>query len=115
MASDLNFVQFVVDHIENAGLIEYRKMFGEYVLYCKGKVVALICDNKLFVKPTNAGRTFIGDVVEASAYPGAKPSFLISEQIEDIEWISQLIKLTENELPEPKQKRKAKKRGIKNK
>ena len=113
MASDLNFVQFVFDHIENAGLIEYKKMFGEYALYCEGKVVALICDNKLFVKPTNAGRTFVGNVIEAPPYPGAKPSFLINEQIEDIDWISELIIITEKELPEPKPKRKSKKRKTK--
>ena len=110
MASDLNFVEFVVEQIENAGVITYRKMFGEYALYCKGKVVALICDNQLFVKPTKAGKSFIGNIVEAPPYPGAKPSFLIEEQIEDREWISNLIILTEKELPMPKPKKKPKKK-----
>ena len=87
MASDLDFVKFVVDHIENAGVISYRNMFGEYVIYSEGKVVALICDNRLFIKPTEAGRSFIGDVVEAPPYPGAKPSFLIEEKIEDKDWM----------------------------
>ena len=111
MASDLDFVEFVVDQIENAGVIAYRKMFGEYALYCDGKVVALICDNQLFIKPTKAGKSFIGSVVEASPYPGAKPSFLIEEQIEDKEWISNLIALTEKELPEPKPRKKPKKKS----
>jgi len=114
MASDLDFVEFVVDQIENAGAIAYRKMFGEYALYCEGKVVALICDNQLFVKPTEAGRLFIGNVVEAPPYPGAKLSFLIEEQFEDKDWISNLIKLTEKELPEPKPKKKSKKKRGKN-
>jgi len=114
MASDLDFVEFVVDQIENAGAIAYRKMFGEYALYCEGKVVALICDNQLFVKPTEAGRLFIGNVVEAPPYPGAKLSFLIEEQFEDKDWISNLIKLTEKELPEPKPKKKPKKKRGKN-
>jgi len=114
MASDSNFVEFVVDQIENAGKISYRKMFGEYALYCNGKVVALICDNQLFVKPTEAGKSFIGNVVEASAYPGAKPSFLIEDQIEDRDWIGNLIALTEKELPEPKPKKKSKRRVAKN-
>ena len=112
MASDLNFVEFVVDQMGNAGEISYRKMFGEYALYCKDKVVALICDNQLFVKPTEAGKSFIGNVVEASPYPGAKPSFLIGDQIEDSDWISNLIILTEKELPKPKPKKK--KRVVKN-
>ena len=88
MSSDLDFVEFVVDQIEQAGDISYRKMFGEYALYCRGKVVALICDNQLFIKPTEAGKSFIGNVVEAPAYSGAKPSFLIEDQIENRDWIS---------------------------
>ena len=112
MASDLDFVKFVVDQIENAGVIAYRKMFGEYALYCEGKVVALICDNQLFVKPSKSGKSFVGNVVETPPYPGAKPYFLIEEQIEDKDWISNLIILTEKELPDPKPKNKPKqKRG----
>jgi TfoX/Sxy family transcriptional regulator of competence genes len=83
-------------------------MFGEYALYSGNKVFALICDNKLFIKPTNAGKNYIQDVIEAPPYPGAKPSFLVEERIEDHEWLSTLVKLTVNELPEPKLKKKKK-------
>lgn len=109
MSSDQSFVDFIVDQIENAGIINYRKMFGEYALYCEGKVVALVCDNQLFIKPTESGRSFIGNVVEAPAYPGAKPSFLIDDKIDDREWISTLIRITFDELPAPKLKAKKKK------
>ena len=105
MASDKNFVQFVSEQIAAAGNIRTRKMFGEYAVYCNEKVVALICDNQLFVKPTSAGRAFIGDVMEAPAYEGAKPSFLIEDQLDDKDWLSELIRLTEQELPPPKIKK----------
>ena len=101
MASDESFVQFVTDQMAGAGRIRYRKMFGEYAVYCNEKVVALVCDNQLFVKPTRSGREFIGDVVEAPPYKGAKPSFLIREQLEDPDWLRELIALTEKELPPP--------------
>jgi len=115
VASDLEFVEFVVDQIANAGTITYRKMFGEYALYCSGKVVALICDNKIFIKPTSGGKNFIGDVISAAAYHGAKPSFLIEDKVDDREWFSELIRITANELPEPKPKKKVLLRGkIKN-
>jgi TfoX/Sxy family transcriptional regulator of competence genes len=114
MTSDLDFVEFLADQMENAGEILYRKMFGGITLYCEGKVVALICDNQLFVKPTKAGKLFIGNVVEAPPYPGAKLFFLIEEKFEDKDWISNLIRLTEKELPEPKPKKKPKKRHGKN-
>lgn len=107
MASDLSFVEFIVDQMRGAGSVSYRKMFGEFALYCDGKVVALICDNQLFIKATDAGKKFIGDVVEAPAYPGAKLSFLIEDKFEDREWISGLVKITTKSLPEPKIKKKA--------
>jgi TfoX/Sxy family transcriptional regulator of competence genes len=111
MTSDLDFVEFVVGQIEDAGVVSYRQMFGGITIYCQGKVVALICDNQLFVKPTEAGKAFIGDVVEAPAYPGARMSFLIEDQVEDREWLSNLIRLTEQALPAPKPKKKRKRKS----
>ena len=113
MASDLDFVEFVVGQMEDAGAITFRKMFGGITLYCEGKVVGLVCDNQVFVKPTEAGESFIGNVVKAPPYPGAKLSFLIEEKLEDKGWFSQLIRLTEKELPEPKPKKKSKKKVAK--
>jgi TfoX/Sxy family transcriptional regulator of competence genes len=108
MASDEDFVKFLVEQMDNAGAIRYRKMFGEYAIYCNEKVVALVCDNKLFIKPTKAGREYIGAVVEAPPYQGAKLSFLIEEQFENKEWLSELIQITEYELPVPKPKKEKK-------
>jgi TfoX/Sxy family transcriptional regulator of competence genes len=105
MASDQEFVDYLVEQISDAGMITRRKMFGEYAIYCDGKVVALVCDNRLFIKPTEDGRVYIGNVVEAAPYPGAKPSFLIEDAFEDAEWISELVKITAHQLPPPKPKR----------
>ncbi|MBN1621793.1 MAG: TfoX/Sxy family protein [Endomicrobiales bacterium] len=110
MATDLDFIKFLVDQIEHAGVITYRKMFGEYVVYSGSKVIALVCDNQLYIKPTEAGRSYIGDVVEAPPYPGAKLYFLIEDKFEDREWISGLVRATAKELPEPKPKKKKNKR-----
>lgn len=110
MATNQEFVDFVLDQIENDGEITAKKMFGEFGLFCDKKIFALVCDNKLFIKPTEAGRAFIKDGFEAPPYPGAKMSFLIGDKLEDRDWISNLVKITVNELPEPKlKKRKARK------
>ena len=111
MASDESFIEFIADQMGDAGPISYRKMFGEYAIYCSGKVVALVCDNQLFVKQTEGGRSYIGNTVEAPPYPGAKLHFLIGDTFEDREWISGLIKITAEELPIPKPKRSRKKPG----
>ena len=110
MSSDKMFLDFVVDQIENAGQITYKKMFGEYAVYSDGKIFALVCDNKLFIKQTEVGRVFIQDVVEAPPYLGAKLSFLIEEKLEDRDWMSNLVKITLDELPEPKPKKKKNKK-----
>ena len=108
MAQGLAFVDYVTDQVDDSCKLTHRMMFGGCTLYLDGKVVALICDDQLFVKPTAAGREFIGNVVEAPAYPGAKNSFLIEDQIEDGEWLTNLLTVTAAELPLPKPRKKKK-------
>ena len=82
-------------------------MFGEYALYCDEKVVALVCDDTLFVKITEAGSKILTDPVEGFAYQGAKPSFQIDEELlESPELLIELIRATADELPLPKPKKK---------
>lgn len=106
MASDLAFVEYVCDQVRDAGSVSFRKMFGEYAIYLEHKVVALVCDNQLFVKPTKVGRELLQEVVEAPPYRGAKNHFLIGENIEDRELMAALLKITFAQLPEPKPKSK---------
>jgi DNA transformation protein and related proteins len=109
MASDQAFIDYVIDQIRDVGQVRYRKMFGEYALYCDEKVVALVCDNQLFIKPTAAGRLLIGKPQEASPYPGAKPHFLIDDKLDNHAWLVQLIRLTADALPVPRPKTPKKK------
>jgi TfoX/Sxy family transcriptional regulator of competence genes len=110
MSTNQDFVDFVIGQLQSAGDITFKKMFGEYALYSGTKIFALICDNKLFIKPTKSGRDFIHDAVEAPPYQGAKPSFLIDDRIEDHEWLSTLVKLTVSELPDPLPKKMKKRK-----
>ena len=110
MASDLSFVEYVVDQFHGDCGVTYKSMFGEYGLFSGGKMFGLVCDNRLLVKPTEGGRAFIENVVEAPPYPGAKPCLLIEDQIEDPQWLSELARITTRELPTPKP-RKWKKKG----
>lgn len=107
MASKQSTVDFLIEQIDDGGNIRYRKMFGEYAIYYTEKVVAFVCDDQLFVKPTDAGRELLGDKLsEAPPYPGAKMYFLISEDFwEDKEFLSNLIQTTAAALPLPKPKK----------
>ena len=93
-------IDLILEQAGGAGQLTARKMFGEYGVYCDGKLVALVCDEQLFVKPTEAGRTHLGAVIEAPPYPGAKPYLLIpGEGWDDADWLSELIRVSASALP----------------
>ena len=102
MASDPSFVEFVCEQIRAAGRITHRRMFGEFAIYCDGKVIALVCDNQLFLKPTAAGRALLDRVREAAPYPGARPYYLIDTQLDDADLLAAVVRATASELPPPR-------------
>ncbi len=106
MASDLEFVQHVCDQVRGAGEVTYRKMFGEYAVYLRGKVVALVCDNQLFVKPTDEGRALLDRPTEGQPYPGAKPHLVLDEYLDDSALLSEVFRVTEAALPAPKPRKR---------
>ena len=111
MGTSQQSADYVVDQLSGVGDVTAKKVFaGEYGVYASGKLFALVCDNKLFIKPTEPGRDYLGaDVVESPPYPGAKNSFLIEEAIDDREWLCELARLTIEALPKPKKKSAKKK------
>ena len=105
MASNIDFVEYIADQCAGAGEIETRKMFGDYGIYCNGKIFGLICDNGFYVKPTQAGRKLLRCEEMRPPYEGAKPYFYI-EDIDDRDYIAALVKATCSELPDIKPKKK---------
>lgn len=100
MATSPQTVSFLLDQLAGLGGATAKKMFGEYCLYLTEKPVGLICDDQLFVKPTNAGKAMLKNLVEAPPYPGAKNHYLVAADLwESSEWIQSLIQVTANELP----------------
>ena len=105
MATRQSTIDLLLEQMADAGSMEARKMFGEYGLYCDGKIVALVCGDQLFVKPTPGGKALAGDCAEGSPYPGAKPCLLIpGDRWEDRAWLARLVQTTAAELPAGKKK-----------
>ena len=104
MASDQDFVQYVCEQSGLHAAVTYKKMFGEYALYLDGKVVALVCDNQLYVKPTAEGRRLLGAVSEQPPYPGGKPYFQLDVELDDPDLLGRLLRTTALALPPPKPK-----------
>jgi TfoX/Sxy family transcriptional regulator of competence genes len=102
VASRFETVQYIVDQAGLGHRLSYRRMFGEYALYVDDKVVALVCDDQLFLKPTPEGRTQLGVVQEGLPYPGARRHFLISAELDDPDELKAILDITARALPEPK-------------
>jgi TfoX/Sxy family transcriptional regulator of competence genes len=106
MASSQKTVDFIAEQMSAAGIITSKKMFGEYCLYLDGKVIAFVCDDKLFIKPTEEGKKFYPDFEDAPAYPGSKMYMLINEdKWDDRDFMTRLATVTANALPTPKLKK----------
>ena len=106
MPNDQEFLDYIMEQLEELEDVRYRKMFGEAALYYHDKVIGLICGNQLFLKQTEAGKALLKDIVLAPAYEGSKDFFVISDELDEAQRLCELIRVTEKELPAPKKKRK---------
>jgi TfoX/Sxy family transcriptional regulator of competence genes len=106
MGSSIDTVQFICDQAGLGARLTYRKMFGEYGLYVDGKIVALVCNDQLFLKPTPEAKAFLGEMPEAPPYPGCKPFPLLGGVLDDPERLKAALEITASVLPEPKPKMK---------
>ena len=103
MASNPDFVQYIIDQCSGAGEIAVKKMMGDYCVYCDGTLFGLVCDNNLFIKPTYEGAAKLKEVVMRSPYPGAKEHFYIDD-VDDRDFLTAIIRATVPALPKPKAK-----------
>jgi TfoX/Sxy family transcriptional regulator of competence genes len=82
-----------------------RKMFGEYALYLDGKVVALVCDDQLYLKPTPGAEAALPGNPTAPPYPGAKPHLHLTDALDDPDRVIVALKAIAADLPAPKPKK----------
>lgn len=111
MASSRDFVQYIADQCSGAGEIITKKMFGDYGIYCDGKIFGLICDDCFYLKPTEAAKVLLRSVEMRPPYEGANDYFYIAE-VDDHDYLSRLVKETCKELPMPKAKKRNSKKGL---
>ncbi|MCC8147695.1 MAG: TfoX/Sxy family protein [Akkermansia sp.] len=100
MASSPDVVEYICFQLRHAGDISFKKMFGEYGLYCDRKFFGLVCDNQLFVKITEPGLKMLPQQEQGSPYPGARPHFLVTE-LDNEQALSSLVRETCSVLAAP--------------
>lgn len=105
MACSADFVQYIVEQCVSAGEITVRKMMGDYCIYCNGVVVGLICDNTLYIKPTETVRTLLREVVLRTPYDGAKEHFVITD-VDNRDCLAEIVRTTAANLSTQKNKKK---------
>ena len=104
MATSKDYRGYLAEQLSGTDTL-LRPMMGEYVLYCGGRVVGGLYDNRLLVKPTPAARAMLPDAPEEAPYAGAKPMLLVQET-DDKAFLAALLPAIAAEIPEkPKKKR----------
>lgn len=103
MASSKEFLDFIVDQLSELNEISYRAMMGEYIIYYRDKVIGGIYDDRFLVKPVKAAKTMMPNASMEFPYNGAKEMILV-DNVEDSDFLCQLIKVIYEELPMPRKK-----------
>ena len=105
MGTSQSTIDEILSGLSDDSGVSARKMFGEYGLFLEGKMVALVCDDILFLKPTTAGLAYLGEHEMGSPYPGAKPCAILEERfLRKRGALEELLRRTCQELPAPKPK-----------
>ena len=103
MASSKGYLDFIMEQLSELGDVTYRSMMGEYIIYYRGKVIGGIYDDRFLVKPTKSAVALMPDADEESPYEGAKRMLLV-DNVEDREFLRELIEAMYEELPAPKKR-----------
>ena len=100
MASSADYLSFIMDQLSDAD-VSSRAMMGEYIIYCRGKVIGGIYDDRFLVKPTETALAMMPDAPMQLPYEGAKPMILVDD-VENRQFLRQLVEAISDELPAKK-------------
>ena len=105
MASSKEYLEFVLEQLSGLDEVTHRAMMGEYIIYYQGKVIGGIYDDRFLVKPTKSAKELMPDAPFELPYEGAKEMLLVDD-IDNKEFLCELLGAMLPELPAPKKKKK---------
>lgn len=103
MASSKGYLEYILDQLSGLDEVFYRAMMGEYIIYYHGKIVGGIYDDRFLVKPTKSAVAMMPDAEMELPYEGAKEMLLV-DNVENREFLEELLSAVFDELPAPKKK-----------
>lgn len=104
MASSKGYLDFIMEQLSGLDDISCRTMMGEYIIYYRGKIVGGIYDDRFLVKPTKSAVAMMPDASMELPYEGSKEMLLV-DNVENREFLRELVEAMYDELPAPKQKK----------
>lgn len=105
MASNKEYLKYILEQLSALDEISYRSMMGEFIIYYRGRIVGGIYDNRLLVKPVKAAISYMKTAQYELPYEGAKEMLLVDE-VDSKEFLTGLFHVMYEELPDPKPKKK---------
>jgi len=112
MATQKETIEFILGKLRDRSRFSARAMFGEYALYADRKVVALVCDDLLYVKILPASQPLERLCDKGEPYPGAKLHYLVEEgQLSTLENLPAMLGAVAASIPEKKTKARRKRAG----
>ena len=107
MASSREYLDFILEQLSGLNGISYKQMMGEYILYMNGRIFGGIYDDRFLVKPTKSAIAMMPDAELELPYEGAKEMLLV-DNVDNREFLKELLTAMYDELPAPKQKKNGK-------
>jgi len=104
MASNKEYLNFILDQLFDLDGISYRAMMGEYIIYYRNKIIGGIYDDRLLVKPVDAAVLFMPEAACELPYEGAK-EMLVVENVDSRDFLTSLFNAMFDELPVSKKRR----------
>lgn len=105
MSSSKEYLEYILEQLSDLDDITYRAMMGEYIIYYRGKIIGGIYDDRFLVKPVKSAMAMMPDASMELPYEGAKEMILVDD-VEDRDFLSELLESMYDELPAHKKKRK---------
>lgn len=105
MSSSKEYLDYILEQLSEAEDISHRAMMGEYILYCREKVIGGIYDDRFLIKPTEHAKKMMPKAAYELPYEGAKEMLLV-DNVEDKAFLAQLVNGVADDLPAPKKKKK---------
>jgi TfoX/Sxy family transcriptional regulator of competence genes len=106
MASSKEYLDFIMEQLSGLEDVSWKAMMGEYIIYYRGRIVGGIYDDRFLVKPVKSAVAMMPSAGMELPYEGAKEMLLV-DNVENRDFLRELVEAMYDELPAPKKKRKA--------